>query len=337
MREVKVVFNVLCNKKIRIVRLEALIEQLIEIEPKFISIRLRGIFAEEAQIILDRKFLDLNYVSFHIQIGEKYKCWKMNTLDQIIHDGPRTEYIAIFQEDFQFMVSPQIVNTYVQESIKDDVDAIELLAGPWYGMSSPDLEELLNNRALHVISLDLNRMNIVKMGRVVHQLTSWPAIYKETVMLKALISKRPYFKKFHPDFPFDWEKSVKAKWLLPLRWCAPRFEILACIDYDSLWSGSSLQSRGLIHDKVIREDDTLDSVARSANQFAEKFGILMAKNIVEAQQKGFPSISIQIQHRIKRSLIYINGARYTFTSLLLLLLRSDERRLRKLAKSLIQN
>lgn len=332
MLEIKVVFNVLCNKQIRVLRLEALIRQLIEIKPKFISIRLRGIFAEEAEIILNKKFLEFNYESFCIQRGDKYKSWKMNTLDQIIHHGPRTEYIAIFQEDFQFMVSPQTVNLYVQESIRDNVDAIELLPGPYYGFSSPDIEELRNNRAFHVISLDLNRMNILKMGRVVHALTSWPAIYRESVIIRALISNRPYFKKFNPDFPFDWEKSIKSKWLLPLKWCAPKFELLACIDYDSLWPGSSLQSRGVSNLSFERGDDTLDSVAQYTLKVFKTLSKVKHSRPIKETTKSLFDIR-HLKHKVKRSLIYLNGLRYSLSSLFHILVRFDERKLKKLSKS----
>lgn len=332
MGEVKVVFNVLCNKRIRILRLEALIGQLIEINPKFISIRLRGNFAEEAQTILERKFLDSQYFSFRIQKGTKYKSWKMNTLDQIIHHGPRTEYIAIFQEDFQFMVSSETVNLYVQESIRHDVDAIELLAGPFYGFSSPGLDELRKNRAFHVMSLDLNRMNIIKTGRVVHALTSWPAIYRESVIIKALNSNRPYFKKFNPDFPFDWEKSIKEKWLLPLKWCAPRFELLACIDYDSLWPGSSLQSRGVSSFYFNREDDTLDGVANSTLRIFKT----LSKVLPSGRSEEVSSLHFHVRHakhKVKRSLIYLHGLRYSIASIIHNLVRYDERLLKKLSKT----
>lgn len=335
MHEVKIVFNVLCNKRIRILRLKSLIEQLTLMNTRFISIRLRGEFAKEAKQLLEVVFRKENFELYRIRIGDTYKQWKMNTLEQIIFDGPETDYIGVFQEDFLFTSPTEIVECYVEQAILLCEEAIELLPGPYYGMAAPaDASELRNKREKYVISLHLNRMNILKTGRVVHSLTSWPAIYKRELVMKALISNRPFLKKFHPDYPFDWEKSTRAKWLLPIRWCSPRFELLACIDYDSLWPGSSLQSRGLENDNIIREDDTLDPVARKTIDLIQKINRVTFKLIGKGNLERFSKFTA-LKHNIKRLNIYLNAMRYTCISLIFVPLRLDEKRLKRKAKSLL--
>jgi len=139
----------------------------------------------------------------------------MNTLEQINLDGPELDYIGIFQEDFQFTSSAEIVEIYVRDSIHLREEAIQLLPGPYYDITPPtDSAELTNNRKSYVVSLHLDRLNILKTGRIVHMLTSWPAIYKKELVIKALVSNRPLIKKFHPDFPFDWEKIHKIQMVI---------------------------------------------------------------------------------------------------------------------------
>ena len=67
MHEVKIVFNVLCNKRIRILRLKSLVEQLTFMNTGFISIRLRGEFAEEAKQLLEDVFRNKNFEPFRMQ------------------------------------------------------------------------------------------------------------------------------------------------------------------------------------------------------------------------------------------------------------------------------
>jgi hypothetical protein len=335
--DVKIVFNVLCNKEIRILRLESLVEQLTFMNTGFISIRLRGEFAEDAKQQLEDVFHKKNFERFRIRIGDTYKQWKMNTLEQVIFDGPEMEYIGIFQEDFRFTSSAEIVECYVRDAIRLREEAIELLPGPYYGMLPPlDASQIWKNRKKYVVSLHLDRLNILKMGRIVHALTNWPAIYKKELLIKALVSRRPLFKKFHPDFPFDWEKSIRAKWLLPFRWCAPRFEILACIDYDSLWPGSSLQSRQLLDDKAIREDDTLDLMARNTISFAKEIEKRVLKKLQATEPSSDLSFLTLLKHKMKRLLIYVNGIRYSLISMIIVPFRLDEMKLRKFARSLIK-
>ena len=334
MHEVKIVFNVLCNKRIRVIRLRSLVEQLTSMNTSFMSIRLRGEFAEEAKQLLEEVFHINSFESFRIHIGDTYKSWKMNTLEQVLFDGPELNYVGIFQEDFRFTGSTEIVQCYVADSIRLREEAIELLPGPYFGMAPPShCSELQNNRKRHVVSLHLDHLNILKTGRIVHALTSWPAIYTKALVIKALTSSRPFLKKFHPDFPFDWEKSTKAKWLLPIRWCAPRFEIMACIDYDSLWPGSSLQSREFLDDNAKREDDTLDSLAKSTISVAKRIASMMYKAEIPARQNRF--FFTFLKHKLKRLIIYVNAVRFTLISVVFIPFRLDERQLRKYAKSLL--
>lgn len=303
----------------------------------FISIRLRGEFAEEAKKLLEDVFHNKNFEPFRIRIGDTYKRWKMNTLEQVIFDGPETDYIGIFQEDFRFTSPAEIVEYYVRDAIRLGEEAIELLPGPYYGILPPlDASQIWENRKKYVVSLHLDRLNILKMGRIVHSLTNWPAIYKKELLIKALVSSRPLFKKFHPDFPFDWEKSIRATWLLPFRWCAPRFEILACIDYDSLWPGSSLQSRELSDDNVMREDDTLDLMARNTFSFVKEIKKRVFKQLQKTETSSYHSLLTLLKHKIKRLLIYINGIRYSLIALTIVPFRLDELKLLKIAKSLIK-
>jgi len=54
-------------------RLRFLIEQLTNMDTRFISIRLRGDFAHEARFLLEEVFANRGYYSYLIRIGDTYK------------------------------------------------------------------------------------------------------------------------------------------------------------------------------------------------------------------------------------------------------------------------
>jgi hypothetical protein len=77
-------------------------------------------------------------------------------------------------------------------------------------------------------------------------LISITGIYKRTLLLRILKSKKPVIKKTNPRAPFDLEKNPRNTEFLPLRFSLPKTELGICVDDDNTIPGSSALSRGII-------------------------------------------------------------------------------------------
>jgi len=328
-KEVKLVVNALCDTKVKADRLISVLSQVLCLQFLFVSLRIRGEFSTYVKTNLQYFLVSpTNQISF--RTADTYKSWKANTIEQIMHDGPIAEYVFLLQEDYRLMVDPSLLENYFNYGKISGHDTMLLLAGPYYGFSSPSMEEFMLFPSRFTFSYFVDRSNARKTTRVIHTLTGWPAIFRTRTALLALNSLRPLIKRFPPDSPFDFEKSPKAKWILPQLYLCPRFEMLACIDDDILFPGSSLQSRALSADSEVRSSQQHDSATIKIVKFYSLRNLLgrsrVAKSIVSRIDPNFI-----IRHNFKRFLYFFISIRYSFKALITSLMRIDEFRLRKSA------
>ena len=69
-----------------------------------------------------------------------------------------------------------------------------------------------------------------------------------------MTSKKPFLKRWHRNFPFDFEKLSKDE-IFPVIWHSlPNKELFVSIDDDLFQEGYSLISRGLYPNRISRED-----------------------------------------------------------------------------------
>jgi hypothetical protein len=327
------IVNSLCDTIIKADRLISVLNQVQSLQFRFVSIRARGKFSMYIESNLENSsFASSQQMVF--RSSDTYRSWKANTLEQIIFDGPHTEYVFLLQEDYRLMVEPPILESYFNFGKISGHDNMLLLAGPYYGFLGPSIDEFLLSPRKFTFSYYVDRLNAKKTTRVIHSFTGWPSIFATKTAILALTSFRPFLKRFPPDLPFDFEKSAKATWILPQRYLCPRFEMFACIDDDILFPGSSLQSRALSQDSEIRS-------SQQDNNFAQNiFNISLPKNILGRSNMASKVVSkldpkFLVRHNLKKSLRYLVNLYYSAWALVNSLTRKEEYILRNSAKKVL--
>lgn len=330
------IWNVRLNSKTRLNRLIDIVTQVSLLDFKHISIRLRGDFKhlaqeEISQLIPENKF--------NLFVGENYKDWKMNTLEQVMMVD--TPYYCLLQEDYLFMSTPDQTNYYLNLCIQNDIDYAMLFDLNFVGtiIDKRDSEFNFDSDSKFLKIYDYNRLTWDDQAKNYHgSMIGWPSFFKKNILIKILNSPKPYFKKFPPYSPFNFEKGVNATWLLPIRMATPRFELMACIDDDIRVPGSSLMSRNLYPLNIIRADEQYTGTHAPGRFFLRYFSLLVKRcfnsSSIASKIKS-PRLLCIYSNFMKfffKCLTVLDSLKFSFTYLINRLTNSGERRLRNKSK-----
>lgn len=219
-------------------RLLSNINQVSSLNAFPISLRVRGTFADSVAQELDvEKVLLIR--------NQNYSSWKLNLLEQVLQSP--SDYFVLMQEDHSLICDGKFLIDSLTEFKKLNLDFMPLSFLPQY---KPLVQLMMENNLtltesgnLKYLRIDRSVVKILKKNN--NYLVNLVGIFSRDLLLKVLLSRRPYIKYFAADTPFDMEQRPSQKWFLPINWALPSQEIFACIDDDHGVQGYSLISRGL--------------------------------------------------------------------------------------------
>jgi len=177
--------------------------------------------------------------------------WKNDTL--LLAGRIKTEYILLWLEDHVSLVEPHILNEVVKEMKSADVDCLPYtwyfpeLYKKWYEGIEKSSCENINHFTL---TKEIQK-RISQTERPAY-IISLPSIFSFSFFIKLLSDKRPYFRRWPKETPFDFEKKPTDFYVLPIKMAIPKNELFACIDDDNSVEGYSLHSRGLYSKRELR-------------------------------------------------------------------------------------
>lgn len=265
-----VIFNVFLHEKYKVDRFLEAIYRLTKVEIFDYRILLRGPQSSLAKEQLISQFPIKNNTNIHLELKEKYRDWKLNTLLMVTESSYR--YYLLAQEDHLLVANKEFSNHFFSECLRLNID----VAPVSFFDATTQLRDYLankNSRTSEVcISCTLERGWDCNLSSRVW-LTSLLSLYKRDLLVKLLSTPRPIVKKFPPFTPFDFEQQPGSTWFLPISIALPRSEIFACIDDGP--RGSSLQERGLYP-----RDSTRLPIHNIANTASEKGAFVKVLELV---------------------------------------------------------
>jgi hypothetical protein len=193
-----------------------------------------------------RDIFKLNSITnYRIFIGNDYKQWKINTLKQVIES--RCEYFVLLQEDHFLIEDILVLKNYLDQLVLKNIELGHISAWGTYSemrqkiKGNQDSEEDIFGVYYNLDKLPWTKLRISEPKYIVPIV----AFFRKELLIKLLLTHRPFWRRYHAYSPFDFEQNAKAKWILPIKIAFPQREIFACVDDDIGVPGSSLQSRGL--------------------------------------------------------------------------------------------
>jgi hypothetical protein len=219
-------------------RLLSSINQVSSLDAFPISVRVRGAFADSVANELDTE----KVVLFSSQNNSS---WKLNLLEQVLQST--SEYFVLMQEDHSLICDGNLLIDTLADFKKLNLDFMPLSFLPQY---NPLVQLMIENgltltESGNVKYLHIDRRVAKKLKKNNNYLINLVGIFSRDLLIKVLLSRRPYIKYFAADTPFDMEQRPSQKWFLPINWALPSKEIYVCIDDDHGIQGYSLISRGL--------------------------------------------------------------------------------------------
>ena len=203
-----------------------------------VSLRVRGAFADEvARAVNVEKVL--------LYSNQNNSSWKLNLLEQVLQSS--SEYFVLMQEDHALICDGEFLIDSLIDFKKLNLDFMPLSFLPQYDplvqlmrVNGLTLTESGNVKYIHI-----DRKVAKKLKENDNYLINLVGIFRRDLLIKVLLSRRPFIKYFAADTPFDMEQRPSQKWFLPINWALPAREIFGCIDDDHGVEGYSLISRGL--------------------------------------------------------------------------------------------
>jgi len=219
-------------------RLLSNINQVSSLEAFPISLRVRGVFAEDVAQAVNVDNLVLNNSQSDVS-------WKLNLLEQVLNSS--SKYFVLMQEDHSLVCDGNSLINALVEFKNLNLDFMPLSFLPQYnplvnlfGANGLSFKHSGNIKYMHI-----DRKIAKKLKKNDNYLISLVGIFRRELLIKVLLSPHPFIKYFAADTPFDMEQRPSQKWFLPINWALPLHEIFGCIDDDHGVEGYSLISRGL--------------------------------------------------------------------------------------------
>lgn len=264
--DITFLYNVRINSRVRMDRLLSNINQVSSLDAFPISLRVRGALADNvAQALNVKKVL--------LYSSQNNSSWKINLLEQVLQSS--SEYFVLMQEDHSLVCDGKFLIDSLVDFKKLNLDFMPLSFLPQYDplvqlmrVNGLTLTESGNVKYIHI-----DRKVAKKLKKNDNYLINLVGIFRRDLLIKVLLSRRPFIKYFAADTPFDMEQRPSQKWFLPINWALPAREIFGCIDDDHGVEGYSLISRGLhvndadrvIDHHIIDEPGKIQSLIGSLN------------------------------------------------------------------------
>jgi hypothetical protein len=177
--------------------------------------------------------------------------WKNDSL--LLAHKIKTKYVFLWIEDHVSLVENSIINEVVDEMESASVDYLNYtwyfpeLYKQWYG----DIEKS-SCQNIHHFTLTKELQKRISQAERPGYIISLPSIFSFSFFIKLLSDKRPYFRRWPKETPFDFEKNPTDFYILPVKMAILKIELFACIDDDNGVQGYSLHSRGLYSKRELR-------------------------------------------------------------------------------------
>lgn len=328
-------WNSLINDEFKLWRLIESVKEILELNPNDMHIRVRGKFS----LVAIQKLESLRSSNEHrsnitLYLGDTFKQWKFNSLEQALNT--QCSFIVIMQEDYKLVVNYTNLSKYLNYCVQEKID---------YGrLSNPAAFNTSLNRSKFHIKSHLEAYLLTKKTwknyrQEQRYILSFPGFYSKRLFIKNIISPKPYLRRYHPYSPFDFEKDGSQTWIFPIMCVRPNFEILACLDDDLGYPGSSLQKRLLVPTDQIRNHHHFNR--NSARGIFFLFSAVSRKYLFRNGFSGTTISPLFINLVIKncismlfKFLKYVDYFKYSLHALFLSYLSKETRRINKIVKSL---
>jgi hypothetical protein len=253
------------NEEYRVNRFLESIKRLSDVKLFDYQILIRGKQSSLAKEKLISQIQVNNITNVYLELKEKSRDWKLNTLSMVKKSNYR--YYLLAQEDHLLVANHELASYFFSECSRLDIDVAPLS----FFEAHQHLREYLSQRNSR--SSDTCISSTLEKGwdsdltsRI--WLTSLLSLYKRDLLIELLSTPRPIIKKFPPFTPFDFEQQPGSTWFLPISIALPTSEIFACIDDGPI--GSSLQERGLYRlDMARRPNHNVANTVREMGAFVK--------------------------------------------------------------------
>ena len=245
--DVAFLFNVRINHKERFQRLGSIFHYLGPAE--IISARIRGQFAQDLML----QEFEL-FENFELFPGSTFQEWKLDLLEQVSKADCGS--FVLLQEDHLPMVTHERLTDIFRQCAMNSVDFMPLSFFPQY---FPFAEHIKQIQVPDFENSDLSvwKFNKEVLSQIPTTVGNYPVnlvgYFSKRLLVRILLTERPFFKNYSIESPFDFEQKRHETWYLPIKWAFPRVELFACVDDDHGIPGYSLSSRGISEEARERE------------------------------------------------------------------------------------
>jgi len=268
--EVHVYSNILLDDSLKFEFFKTSFEMWHDVLQLDFTVRVRGNFADDAIDFLHK------YQNVNCFRGMDFRLWRTQVYKDL--EAINSSHIFLLLEDHvPARTSRAYYRSVLDDLIRSNVDIFQYSWFPRYREYSSRYAkfgfEIMSS--IKLFTLTKSQQNYLEREEFVVALTS---IFKRSLLLRLLESRRPLIKHFEPKAPFNVEINPKADWYLPLIFAVPTLEFGMCIDDDHGFPGSSAISRGLLH---------FDRPKRGETHFGTNSFFKIAKNVFLNQ---FPTL-----------------------------------------------
>ena len=156
------------------------------------------------------------------------------------------EYIMIFLEDHQILCNNFNFRTIVESLNEEKIDIFQYSWFQHQARLRKYMESKFHQRRANVLSASINLENFREISKIDNTyFVSLTSIFRRSILIRLLKSRRPLLRKYDSRGPFDFEKSPRMKFYLPIMFGLPVSEFALCVDDEMGIAGSSAISRGL--------------------------------------------------------------------------------------------
>ena len=248
-----VLWNIYLRDHYKIDRLKESISRLIKVGFYNHALLLRGPLSHEGSLKIQELQVDFPKANLTVEFKEKCFDWKMNTL--LLLNKNYSTYILLMQEDHLLMDSGDVLLKYISECIEMNIDVSPVSAFRTYLEQRLQIALKKNSILTEYGTYSILEKGWHKQFDLPRYAISLVALYNRKLLVEILKTPYPFFKRYPPFTPFDFEQHPSVRWYLPVAFALPNRELFACVDDDIGIPGSSLQNRGLYPLDNIRKDE----------------------------------------------------------------------------------
>jgi hypothetical protein len=199
------------------------------------------------------------------ELGNKVSIFEIDSRRGWLHDSLylvryiKSPYVMVWVEDHVCMCGPEKFDAIINEVALLKIDYIGY---SWFGNGLFHKEfsgiEKFKGDTISVINYDLNankvrQKNSLNLINSESYIVSLCGLFSKQFFIKILKAKKPYLLRWPIYTPFNFEKSSKDIYILPIKYGVSHIEIFSSIDDDNKHPNSCLVARGLYPNRVSRE------------------------------------------------------------------------------------